>query len=940
MTPTTACPNDEAFVGLARGSMEPEARLELLAHAADCPVCHDLLADVLLSAASEAHADTLAATGEATPQRRRGAHDRGSAGLEPGARIGRYEVLERIGQGGMGVVLAAHDPELDRKVALKLLIGRVHSDDQRARLLREAKALAQLQHPHVVTVNDVGVHEGQIFLAMEFVAGQTLRGWLAERDRRWQDVVPVFADAARGLLAVHSAGLVHRDFKPDNVMLDRTGRVLLMDFGLVGTEDTFEALDTPTGSSGELEDIRRTQLTRSGSVMGTPRYMSPEQFRASHTGPATDQFSFCVALYEALFRRRAFEGETVADLSAAVTSGRRRPRPESTEVPRRIADLVERGLSLDPDDRWPSMASLIDELVVTPRRRSWLPAAGLATLAAVGVAWAATGADAVDRCEHTAAPLQGVWDAGRRASVEAALARTDLEHAGPTWERVRTRLDDYAEQWAAARRDACEATHLRGEQSPETMDLRTSCLDRRLRRLAALVEVLEEADATTVHRAVGAASGLGSIERCNDVEALAAEESPPEDPQIAAKVLALEATLDRVYELTRAGRYGDARAALAESVEPAQALGYEPTIVRTLALSGMLAEAFGEYADAQTALEEAYRRAVAAGLTGDAATAAAELANVMLVAADYEKARWWAAHAQSQAQAQGYVALKATIVTVLARAADDEGKYEEAWELHQQALEIWSGMARPEPLHLAVAYHNLGNVAGTLGRFDEAIDLLLRAKEIRERELGPAHPDVANTESSLGATYESALRVEEAEPSHRRAIEIWEKAFGPDHVDLAIPLHNLANLSREAERYEESEALFKRAIAIEEASYGRDHPMVAISVAGLATTLSAKGDLEAARVMLARVVRSLESRLGPDHPNLIEPCHNLGVTFLDLGDAVQAERWISRSLTIAETLGEDTATDLRPMVKYLAVAKEQLGKTKESETLRRRLAGM
>jgi predicted Ser/Thr protein kinase len=303
-------------------------------------------------------------------------------GLARGAVVGRYVVLSRIGKGGMGVVYAAYDPELDRKVALKLLLAhRGHGAEGKVRLVREAQAMARLAHPSVVTVYDVGALGEQIWLAMEFIRGQTLTLWHKQRPRRWQEVVELFVQAGEGLQAAHAAGLIHRDFKPDNVMIDDDGRVRVMDFGLARVERS-------AGASA-ISGIKKLKaaLTTDGAVVGTPQYMAAEQWEGGATDARSDQFSFCVALWETLYGRPPFAADTVDALVAAVLAGQIQA-PARREVPGWLQRALVRGLAVDPQERWPSMGALLAALRTGQTRRRqgrWLAAVVAAALAVVGV---------------------------------------------------------------------------------------------------------------------------------------------------------------------------------------------------------------------------------------------------------------------------------------------------------------------------------------------------------------------------------------------------------------------------------------------------------------------------------------------------------------------------------------------------------------------------
>jgi predicted Ser/Thr protein kinase/WD40 repeat protein len=271
--------------------------------------------------------------------------------------LGHYRLLEEIGRGGMGVVYAAHDSKLGRKVAIKMLKSEGDAKLQR-RLIREAKAMAKLAHPNVVSVHEIGEHEDAAFIVMEYVEGPTLRQWLAAAPRSVTEILAVFMAAGHGLGAVHEAGLIHRDFKPDNLMIRNRGQVLVMDLGIA--RDGSNAF-TPTTVALDGSDDETVDLTRDGALMGSPAYMAAEQFTGAEVTARTDQFSFCVALWEALHGERPFAGENMATLIDAVTSGRTRTAKRS-DVPAALRSVLERGLQVDPQARFGSMTALLAAL--------------------------------------------------------------------------------------------------------------------------------------------------------------------------------------------------------------------------------------------------------------------------------------------------------------------------------------------------------------------------------------------------------------------------------------------------------------------------------------------------------------------------------------------------------------------------------------------------
>ncbi|MCA9658164.1 MAG: protein kinase [Myxococcales bacterium] len=405
--------------------------------------------------------------------------------------IGRFVLLERLGGGGMGVVHRARDPELDREVAIKILRPESsESEAARARLLREAQAMARLSHPNVITVYESGTFEGLVYIAMELVEGVDLRERCAKA-ATWREVAELYRDAARGLAAAHAVGLIHRDFKPENVMVGDDGRVRVLDFGLArgdearaaaaiadsGAAITLPEVITRTSaeadtlaavprSSGRPRDALLAQtLTNTGVLMGTPAYMAPEQFATLVSSPRSDQFSFCVALYEGLFGVRPFAGETMEALLKALLRGEVRPDPPGTKgerAPAGIRALLRRGLSVDPEARYPTMDALIADLDRAlssgRRRRRLLTTAGFAGAALFAGYLGAQRPAEVDACAAGAATMtEEVWSPARQTALAAAFAASGVPQAAAIWGRIHGRVDDYVSTWLEGHADACAA---------------------------------------------------------------------------------------------------------------------------------------------------------------------------------------------------------------------------------------------------------------------------------------------------------------------------------------------------------------------------------------------------------------------------------------------------------------------------------------------------
>jgi serine/threonine protein kinase len=355
------CLSENTLAAFAEGRVALGLAPVVEEHLADCGECR---AALVLGAGGGSVAESGAACGD-------------GADLTPGSRVGRYVIQELVGRGAMGTVYAATDPRLDRRVALKLLhteSSEVARDHLKARLLREAKAMARLSHPEVIAVHDVDSLGDQLFVAMEYVEGETLRRWRAVRYRSMREILAVYERAGAGLAAAHEAGLVHRDFKPDNVLVGRDGRVRVTDFGLaldvVRAESRGEGVASDRGSSGVAdgehgsspEGDAGVSLTRSGTLVGTPAYMAPEQLRGARADARSDVFSFCVSLYEALYGERPFSGAAVPELLRAIQTRTVRAPPMVTPVSSWLRATLLQGLRPNPDERFPSMRHLLDAL--------------------------------------------------------------------------------------------------------------------------------------------------------------------------------------------------------------------------------------------------------------------------------------------------------------------------------------------------------------------------------------------------------------------------------------------------------------------------------------------------------------------------------------------------------------------------------------------------
>ena len=450
-------------------------------------------------------------------------------------------------------------------------------------MLREAQSMARLSHPNVIHVYEVGEHDGQVFLAMEYINGQTLRQWQAVESRAWRDILRAYIQAGLGLAAAHNAGIVHRDFKPDNALVDTDERVRVGDFGLAHMRESDG--DRPlTAQDDPDQAIEENQLTQTGAIMGTPAYMSPEQHLGEPATATSDQFSLCVALFEALYGAHPFAGDSMDAIRRKVLTGDIATAPETSDIPRHIKHTLIRGLATDPDERYPDVASLLTQLqaalVVRSRRLELLVL--LALVLVVG-SWMLlrSAADPTPPCKRAAERIDGVWSDTAKNALRQSFLATERSHISETLTRTNQVLDAYARKWTTMRIEACEATKVRGEQSEALLDLRMQCLDRRLAQMDALVKVFsDEPTAEVVDEAVKAAYGLPALDQCADGKALSATIPPPTDKARRAKLAALQTDLARVNALTLANRHQQAMAEAEQIVTLAREFGHAPLLCR------------------------------------------------------------------------------------------------------------------------------------------------------------------------------------------------------------------------------------------------------------------------------------------------------------------------------------------------------------------------
>jgi tetratricopeptide (TPR) repeat protein/predicted Ser/Thr protein kinase len=808
-------------------------------------------------------AETIAAADERAPGPATGAH-------ETAAKIGRYIVLGALGEGGMGVVYAAYDPELDRKVALKVLLrGRSGSARAHERLLREAQALARLSHPNVVAVHDVGTHDGRVFIAMEFIAGATLTATVAAERPDAAAILRLYRAAGQGLAAAHRAGLVHRDFKPDNVMVDPDGRVRVVDFGLALA--AAEASPTDSLVPGATN---HSNLTMTGALMGTPAYMAPEQHLGAATDARTDIFAFCVALYEHLYGERPFAGDSVVRVAAEVLEGRIREAPRGSKVPRALRRVLLRGLARDPQDRHPTMDALLAELdaaLAAPTRRRLFIAGGVAL--ALGLAALAFGLhtrDEVDRCDDSAALIAAVWSPQARDAGAQAFATSGLSYRDDAWSRVAARLDAWTREWSEARDRACLDARERGDFADALRTRRDACFDQQRARLEVIVELLADADAEIIARIGELTASLPPAHDCSAAAVLRALEGPaPPSDQLAPAVDQLRRRLAAASVRFRA-TFADPELAAIEAIVPeARALGYRPVLAEAAALAAEANLHRGRADQAEAHFLDALTEAEA---IGDARRLAAIWPKwiIFLVKARsaFDEARRADRRADAILERVGadevaqFNLLEAR--AVLARSVEDRPR---ARRESEAAIQLGERIFGADSLKLADLHNNLGG-ALIATDIDAAVEHIERALAIWERELGPQYPKIGYSYFNLARAASQRKDHAEAERLYRAALERFEQ-IDPDHPNIGAVLNNIATVLEELDDYDRALIEYRRALAHLRRTSGEQHDMTATSYLTTGTAEARAGNLVEARRYLETGLELRRKLFGPDHADVL-----------------------------------------------------------------------
>jgi tetratricopeptide (TPR) repeat protein/predicted Ser/Thr protein kinase len=983
MSSSPGCPPPQVLDDFACGRLSATARAPVEAHLDACPECCRVVSELALMASGAVEVPSEATTLPGD-ERLTGPGRAPAPTLERGTSLGRYRIEQRVGAGGMGVVYAAIDPDLNRRVALKLLHGfaMAGQDERRQRLLREAQAMAQLSHPNVVAVHDVGTVGDVVFVAMEFVDGGTLGQWMGRR-HRVAEVLDVFIAAARGLAAAHAVGLVHRDFKPDNVLIGRDHRVRVTDFGLArySSPDLADSVTGPDAGTGDA-----LELTRVGSVIGTPAYMSPEQHAGQPADARSDQFSLCVALWEALFGARPFPGRTLAQIALAIEDGP--PTPPGGRVPARVGKALRRGLMRHPSERFATLGELIAQLESVRRRRrgTWI-ALGIGSVAlvsasvvatralsgpapgtepaAAGSAPAAVDGPAVDVCEAVAPPLDETYGETARAALRAAFVAADERLGAEAADKVTTALDAWANEWTATQREACELTHVRHERPVADLEREMQCLQRLRGELGSMLDGFAAATPKVVRTAVTTVDDMSPPARCIDPGFLDRWVAPPRDPIAAAEVERIHAQLLRARALVSAGSFEEAHEVVEVALADAKKTDHPPIVAEAYYRLGAVLDTLGKY----EASRDAYVEAVWTART--ARHGSVELwgatALVSVVGHDLgqpEEAERWARHAIAQAERlgdEGRDAL-AEVHSSLGSLAFTRGEFAVSRDHHREALALREYIHGKHTYATATSLHNLAGALLELGQLDEALALRQTAVEVAEAALGPTHPDLASYVKGLGNVYlergdprtalpmfERAYEIrhaalgdghpavasaladvavvrasngdrEAALVDHQRALAMRRTALGDHHLDVARSLASISGLYQDMGRYDEALQAGEQALQIRRERLGDAHPAVADALDRLGNVAHAQGRHAEAAAYYRRSLEIRETSLGPGNPDLVLSLSNLANSERRSGDLDDALAHLERARSIAvEVYGEAGHARLATVLENIGV---------------------
>lgn len=859
------CLDEQLASALAEGSLEQGLTKEAERHIDDCDSCREVVAQVVKGSSARGRFARGSASKEANEK-----EAEESVLSQRGESIGRYLVLDVAGQGNVGVVYSAYDPKLDRKVALKLLKRNANSTDvSEERLVREAKAMARLSHPNVVTVHDVGRVGERTFVAMEFVEGLTLRAWLQDERHRWQDIVAQFGAAARGLAAAHASGIVHRDFKTENVFIGEDKRVRVGDFGMVRLQDDLAAPSTEEIS----ESTSLAPLTETGSVLGTILYLAPECLQGETADALSDQYSFCVSLYEALYEQYPFRDASFPELKHDVLAGHLQTPPPKSAVPKKVRAALLRGMSVDRDQRYASMEALwqsLDGAADQHRRKQMWAISGAMVLLSIVVLYSLFNREEErsGMCQSADKELVGIWDPGVKARMKAAFDRSGSDLASRSFEAVTERFDDHAKGWKAMHVETCEATHIAGTQSSELLDVRMQCLRRHAWELRAHTQLFASRghESEIVKAAVKSATKLSSIAECAEVSTLQTVLSLPSDPALRSRIEATEVRLSEALAVSRTGKVDEAHSLSTTLAKDTEDLDFAPVRGRVLYQLGMAEIDSGDYLVAEKTLEKALRSASRGKDDHLIAEIWLGLIQSVRMQERYEDAlsmRVWAEIAVSRAGNDSYQ--RKRFVSGISQLAIRTGDNQLAAKLLEESLAETEARVGLDHVNIAFIGGNLGSAYLEMGQYSRARELFQRSLHILERKK-PGHPSVAMTHGNLAAVYVDQEQFEQAEHHQEKALALFIESLGDQHPYVADTLLSYGELFSAQNEHEKAREYYFRALSLQTKLTGEASVGVGRILLSIANAANDEGDHKGAKVHFRNALMIFREKLGPANP--------------------------------------------------------------------------
>jgi tetratricopeptide (TPR) repeat protein len=841
--------------------------------------------------------------------------------LAPGTLLGRYVIVDQLGAGGMATVYIAYDAQLARRVAIKVLRPDSRDPDAHARMLREAQAMARLSHPNVLAVHDVGSFGGGVFIATEYVEGQTLKAWLAQ-PRTWREILAVLKAAGRGLEAAHARSIVHRDFKPDNVFLGHDRRVVVGDFGIARAEDappeSGSSLHSPTEQapeserSGEVPDITSntsisSPITRTGTMLGTVGYMSPERAFDQVDDPRSDQFSFSVTLYRALYGQPPFVYTGLTTYLEALGNPPR-PPPPKTRVPRWIHEIILRGMAFEPSERFPSMTELLAALERDPtrRRRGWTAAAaGLGLVALATVGWVRYERALHAECRVGETLIAATWGPDARVRVGAGIVATGVPLASEDAARTEAALDAYAAGWAAVHRSASEATLLSGQETAATLKGRLACLEGEREELGALVDDLAHADPAVARHAISAAYALASPQTCLEPSAARTVTSAAETPERAVRLTALRRAVAEAEAHRMTGKTDEALSTATRALADARDLSHRQSEAELLLLIAACKRETEDDAAARIAYEEAFAACEAAANDSLAAIAAAtvslELGDSL---ADARGAERWLAIAKGIREREGHddradAEILEAELSLLART----GRADRTLALRARLIELLPHIYGASHPRLASAIANRANELVMIGQYARAIEDYRTSIAMQEHVFGPDVPMLSIYYNNLGSALTEAGQYDAARGALDHALSLVAP-LGAMNAHNVLPLVSLAQLDNRVDDHEAALAVAERGIAIVESGGDSEVAFLPSLLVQQGQARLSRGEATLARAACerARALEDQQELLAPDRiqPGAQDALTCLGEAETALGRFDQAIPPLERSVSLSK----------------------------------------